>query len=108
MTRIATPRLIPFAGAAALALGLLSLSQGASASATSKLQRCLTDSLSTAISCCEKATMDHRPFWMMQANAQCTDVVRCSGRRCYVQKIWTYNEDSRSKGGRGRGNEGKR
>jgi|GEM_PF-6904377 len=97
-----TIRFATFTGATVLALGMLALSQGANASITSKLQKCIADSRGSAVSCCEQATSDKRPFWMIQANAQCEDVVVCDYRRCWVKQIAFDNIDKKNKRDSGR------
>ncbi|MFT3987375.1 hypothetical protein [Aestuariivirga sp.] len=96
-------RFAAFTGSTVFALGMLALSQGAGASITSKLNKCVADNAGAVVSCCETVTADRRPVWMVQANANCGDIVVCKERRCYVRQLVTVNDKkTHDNGGRKR------
>ncbi len=93
MSKFITPRMLgASAFVAAATFSILSLST--SARASEGLAGC-SGTASAVISCCERFTSGHRPFWMVQSNVTCNKIVRCTEkRRCYTNITFVGGGDT--------------
>jgi hypothetical protein len=96
MSKFITPRMLgASAFVAAATFSILSLST--SARASEGLAGC-SGTASSVISCCERFTSGHRPYWMVQSNVTCNKIVRCvQGRRCYANIVLVEGGDTITK-----------
>ena len=86
------------------------LSSGASASTTSRLMHCASNSKSKSIECCESVVRGAVPLWMKMSGRNCEKVVKCTSSAGYRGspaatvppkkcKVVVFLDDTRDNGG---------